>query len=56
MVSGKSSFPCAFILIDCIEEAVSLLRHLNVVVPVVVSSVFPIFLIFKFLGYSFLGS
>lgn len=56
VVSGKSSLPWAFILISHIEEAVSLLRQLNSVVPVAVFSVFPIFLVSKFLSKSFLGS
>lgn len=56
MVSGKSSLPCVFILINYIEEAVSLVKRLSIVVPVVVFSVFSVFLISKFLGNSFLGS
>lgn len=56
VVFGKSSLPCVFILTNYIEEAVSPLRQLNSVVPVVVFSVFPIFLIFKFLSNSFLGT
>lgn len=56
VVSGKSPLPCAFILINYIEEAVSPLRQLNSVVPVVVFSVFPLFLISEFLSDSFSGS
>lgn len=50
------SLPYAFILINFIEEAVSLLSQLNSVVPFIVFSVFPVFLISKFLSNSFLGS
>lgn len=48
MVSGKSSLPCAFSLISYIGEAVSLLRQLNSVVPVVVVPAFPLFLFLSF--------
>lgn len=56
VVSGKSSLPCAFILINYIEEAVSLLRQLNSAVLVAIFFVFPVFLVSKFLSNSFLGS